>query len=198
MMWVCRCQLSECFTSLFTEDLCFSLTQCCTGLRGDHALTCASLLCVVIRWRKWGGSRSCETKPAAACIDPWAEDATFLFAGWKSLRCPSSPPLTFPVFPLVLPARPLDSRFCNPLTKEQIVCLATKPRSHEIEYSFPLFGWSTKTRILPPYKIPSTQEDCAGACSWCAQGETHRELFFNSSKRNPQLIWCFPCCFKAQ
>lgn len=47
-----------------------------------HALQC----CPVTRWKKQGGSRSPETKRAAASIDPWAEDATFLFVGWKSPR----------------------------------------------------------------------------------------------------------------
>lgn len=133
-------------------------------LRTPHTDTCFKC-CPVIRWKKSGGSRSCETKQAATSIDPWAEDARFLFAGWKSLRFPSSISLTFPVFLLVLPARPLDSKVWNSLTEKQTLMLATKPQSHEIKYLLPLLEW-INLEPLCLSKIPSSWADCAVMCSW--------------------------------
>lgn len=104
--WACCCQLSEPFAILCNEDLCLFLTQGCTSLWGDHTHWHALQCCPVTRRKNSGGSRSCETKGEAASIDPWAEDDMFLFVGWKSPRSPSSVSLTFPVFLLVLPARP--------------------------------------------------------------------------------------------
>lgn len=128
--WVCCCQLSESFTILCNEDLSLFLAQAFEETTHWHV----PQRCPVTRWKKQGGSRSRGTKRAAASIDPRAEGATFLFAGWKSPRSPSSASLTFPVFLLVLPAGPLDSKVCNPLTQKQTLMLAAKPQSHEIKY----------------------------------------------------------------
>lgn len=105
------------FSQSFAMKICvFSLQRAAQAFENTTHWHTALHCCPGTRWKKQGGSRSCETKRAAASIDPWAEDASFLVAG-KASGPLFSASLTFPVFLLVLPARPLDSKVCSPLTE---------------------------------------------------------------------------------
>lgn len=165
IMGACCCQLSECSTSLCTEDLCLFLTQGCTGLWGDQALTCTSLL-------------SCNKVKKVGWLQvAWNKASSSLYWSLGRRRHVPVCRLEKPQVSLLCTAdiSSVSAGVTSKATGSATLSQRNKSyrwlqshRATKLNIRFPFLIEGQKLGSPPPSKIPSPQADCAGAGSWCA------------------------------